>query len=73
LDLLDEATRLAPPSDPRSRPWFAIGGIDLDRLDEVLARGARRIVVVRAITEADDPADATATFARRLREAAAAD
>jgi thiamine-phosphate pyrophosphorylase len=39
----------------------------------VLARGARRIVVVRAITEADDPAAATAAFARRLREATAAD
>ena len=35
-----------------TRPWFAIGGIDLDRLDEVLAAGARRVVVVRAITGA---------------------
>lgn len=46
------------------RPWFAIGGIDETRLDEVVAAGARRIVVVRAITEADDPAAA----ARALRE-----
>src|ERR1700742_4194631 len=38
-----------------SRPWFAIGGIDLARLDEVLAAGAQRIVVVRAITDAEDP------------------
>ena len=37
------------------RPWFAIGGIDLGNLDEVLDAGARRVVVVRAITEADDP------------------
>ena len=37
------------------RPWFAIGGIDLARLPEVLAAGAERIVVVRAITEAEDP------------------
>ncbi|GGP35211.1 thiamine phosphate synthase [Saccharothrix coeruleofusca] len=37
------------------RPWFAIGGIDRERLPEVLAAGARRIVVVRAITEAEDP------------------
>ncbi|HVK24097.1 MAG TPA: thiamine phosphate synthase [Actinokineospora sp.] len=37
------------------RPWFAIGGIDLARVPEVLAAGATRIVVVRAITEADDP------------------
>ena len=37
------------------KPWFAIGGIDMERLPEVLAAGARRIVVVRAITAADDP------------------
>jgi thiamine-phosphate pyrophosphorylase len=51
-----------------ARPWFAIGGIEnLDRLDQVLARGARRVVVVRAITEADDPGAAAAAFAARLR------
>ncbi|GAA2100115.1 thiamine phosphate synthase [Actinomadura alba] len=50
------------------RPWFAIGGIDLSRLDEVFATGADRIVVVRAITEADDPAAAAAAFAHRLRQ-----
>jgi thiamine-phosphate pyrophosphorylase len=53
------------------RPWFAIGGIDLDKLDAVLAQGASRVVVVRAITQADDPAAAAAEFARRLRAAAA--
>jgi len=37
------------------RPWFAIGGIDADRMPEVLAAGATRVVVVRAITEAEDP------------------
>jgi thiamine-phosphate pyrophosphorylase len=37
------------------KPWFAIGGIDEQRLGEVLAAGARRIVVVRAITDAADP------------------
>jgi thiamine-phosphate pyrophosphorylase len=47
-----------------SRPWFAIGGIDASRLDAVLEAGASRIVVVRAITEAEDPAAA----ARALRE-----
>ncbi|MEU0932096.1 MULTISPECIES: thiamine phosphate synthase [unclassified Embleya] len=49
-----------------TRPWFAIGGIDLGNLDEVLAAGAERVVVVRAITEAADPAEATAEFVRRL-------
>ncbi|SEH50476.1 thiamine-phosphate diphosphorylase [Mycolicibacterium rutilum] len=37
------------------KPWFAIGGVDAQRLPEVLAAGARRVVVVRAITAADDP------------------
>ncbi|MEV4948330.1 thiamine phosphate synthase [Streptomyces sp. NPDC053755] len=52
----------------QERPWFAIGGIDETTLDEVLDAGARRIVVVRAITEADDPAAATARLAKRVRE-----
>jgi thiamine-phosphate pyrophosphorylase len=55
------------------RPWFAIGGIDLGNLDQVLRAGARRVVVVRAITEADDPGEAAAEFAGRLRQAAGQD
>ncbi|MDH6139127.1 thiamine-phosphate pyrophosphorylase [Kitasatospora sp. GP30] len=51
------------------RPWFAIGGIDLGNLDQVLAAGARRVVVVRAITAAEDPGAAAAELARRLRAA----
>lgn len=50
-----------------SRPWFAIGGIDEANLDQVLAAGATRIVVVRAITEADEPGAAAARLAARLR------
>jgi thiamine-phosphate pyrophosphorylase len=57
-------------SQREGRPWFAIGGIDAGNLDEVLEAGARRIVVVRAITEADDPREAAAGLARRLRDAA---
>lgn len=53
-----------------TRPWFAIGGIDAGNLDEVLDAGARRVVVVRAITEARDPAAAAASLARRIRERA---
>ena len=48
------------------RPWFAIGGIDGDRLAEVLAAGAHRIVVVRAITEAEDPEAAARELRARL-------
>lgn len=50
-----------------ARPWFAIGGIGLDNLDQVLATGARRVVVVRALTEAADPAATARAFADRLR------
>jgi thiamine-phosphate pyrophosphorylase len=52
-----------------ARPWFAIGGIDLGNLGQVLDAGARRVVVVRAITEADDPGAAAAALAARLRAA----
>ncbi|WP_287901473.1 thiamine phosphate synthase [Arthrobacter sp.] len=45
-----------------SVPWFAIGGIDHGNVAQVVEAGARRVVVVRAVTEASDPADA----ARRL-------
>jgi thiamine-phosphate pyrophosphorylase len=51
--------------DP-ARPWFAIGGISAERLGDVIAAGARRVVVVRAITEATDPGAAAASFAGRL-------
>ena len=37
------------------KPWFAIGGIDLERTPEVVRAGARRIAVVRAIRDAGDP------------------
>jgi thiamine-phosphate pyrophosphorylase len=48
-----------------AKPWFAIGGIDEERLPEVVQAGAARIVVVRAITQADAPGAA----AMRLRSA----
>ncbi|WNG88252.1 thiamine phosphate synthase [Mycobacterium sp. ITM-2016-00317] len=51
------------------KPWFAIGGIDADRLPEVLAAGARRVVVVRAITAADDPKAAARQLAGMLSSA----
>jgi thiamine-phosphate pyrophosphorylase len=46
-------------------PWFAIGGIDETNVRDVVAAGATRIAVVRAIGDADDPERA----ARVLREA----
>ncbi|WP_432543713.1 thiamine phosphate synthase [Kineococcus sp. SYSU DK002] len=47
-------------------PWFAIGGIDLSTVEQVVEAGARRVVVVRALTGADDPAAATTALLRRL-------
>lgn len=41
-------------------PFFAIGGIDSGNVQDVVAAGARRIAVVRAITEAADPQAAAA-------------
>ncbi|MGF2945523.1 thiamine phosphate synthase [Mycobacterium sp. Lab-001] len=60
LELVGTAARLGTAT-----PWFAIGGIDAQRLPDVLAAGARRIVVVRAITAAEDPRAA----AQRLKSA----
>lgn len=50
-----------------TRPWFAIGGIDERRVGEVVAAGARRAVVVRAITEAEDPAAAATALRQALQ------
>jgi thiamine-phosphate pyrophosphorylase len=47
-------------------PWFAIGGIHLGNLDDVLAAGAKRICVVSAILNAQNVAKACAEFRRRL-------
>lgn len=51
---------------PATKPWFAIGGIDEPRLADVLDAGARRVVVVRAITRAEDPRAAAATLSAAL-------
>lgn len=47
-------------------PWFAIGGINLQNLDDVLAAGARRVCVVSAILNAADIAKACVEFRKRL-------
>ena len=64
LGLVRYAAGLAAPV-----PWFAIGGISAANIDAVLTAGARRVVVVRAITEAADPAAAAAGLAARIRTA----
>ena len=47
-------------------PWFAIGGVNMQTLDAVLAAGAKRICVVSAILNAPDIARACAEFRERL-------
>jgi thiamine-phosphate pyrophosphorylase len=49
LDYVRYAARHAP------MPWFAIGGIDTNNVDEVLNAGAERVSVVRAIMQAEQP------------------
>ncbi len=61
LDLVHAAARANP-----AKAWFAIGGIDAERLPQVLDAGATRVVVVRAITGADDPRAAAARLAAAL-------
>ncbi|MGI3780835.1 MAG: thiamine phosphate synthase [Janthinobacterium lividum] len=73
LDLVRHAARVAPVGDVGSKPWFAIGGLDADNLDQVIEAGARRVVVVRAVTEASDPEAAARVLKNRLRQAWADD
>jgi thiamine-phosphate pyrophosphorylase len=52
-----------------SYPWFAIGGIDLDNVRQVIEAGASRVVVVRAIRDAADPRAAASALRAALEEA----
>lgn len=69
LELVRQAAEFAPPQDPQGKPWFAIGGVDEHTIDDVIAAGARRVVVVRAITKASDAEAAAKTLSSKLREA----
>lgn len=61
LDLIRYVAELAP-----AKPWFAIGGIESGTLGEVLDAGASRIVVVRAICQAENPERAARELKARL-------
>ena len=67
-DLVRFTATVQPPGDPGSKPWFASGGIDEDTIDDVLAAGARRVWVTRAITRAADAEAAARRLSRKLRE-----
>lgn len=59
LDLVREAATRAPAfAEPRSTPWFAVGGITPDNVDQVLDAGARRIAVGHGVTGSTTPSEA---------------
>lgn len=67
LDLVRTVAEFAPVAD--SKPWFAGGGVTPDNLDEVLAAGARRVLVSTALVAADDPHAVARDLKDRLRRA----
>jgi thiamine-phosphate pyrophosphorylase len=73
LDLVRYAAGKAPVAEISSKPWFAIGGISRENIDEVIEAGARRVCVVRAITQAADPERAARELHTRLQAAWHAD
>jgi thiamine-phosphate pyrophosphorylase len=64
MGLVDLAAREA------DLPWFAIGGVDTENVAEVVAAGARRIVVVRAIRDAPNPEATARTLKAALTQEA---
>jgi thiamine-phosphate pyrophosphorylase len=60
LELIAHAAQAA------TLPWFAIGGIDESNVEQVIAAGAKRVCVVRAIRDAADPRAAAEALATAL-------
>ena len=57
---------VASAGEATGLPWFAIGGIGLENLDEVLVAGARRVAVSSAVVRAEFPRQATTAIRQRL-------
>jgi thiamine-phosphate diphosphorylase len=64
---------LAEAAEAGDQPWFAIGGIDTDNAQQVVAAGAERICVVRAIRDASDPKAAASSLFSAVDPAARAE
>ena len=60
---LDYASKL---SRDASIPWFAIGGINLSNLDEILSKGVKKVAVSDAIITSEDPFKTTQEFLKKL-------
>jgi thiamine-phosphate pyrophosphorylase len=53
-------------ADETTLPWFAIGGIDQDTIDDALEAGATRVAVSSAILKADRPREAAKALRAKL-------
>lgn len=73
LPLIRHAAEKAPQHDPKSKPWFAVGGITIESLPAVIRGGAMRAAVGGAITRASNPEAAAMQLKDILREAWNAD
>ena len=59
-----------PQGGPGGRPWFVTGGVTPQTVPDMAAAGARRFVVVRYLTESDDPEAAARTLSKVIDESA---
>ncbi len=50
-------------------PWFAIGGINVQNVGQVMAAGARRVAIGSAIVDAPDPGQAAQELLAELQKA----
>lgn len=73
LELASEANTLAPVGSLASKPWYAAGEFDRERLEEAIGVGVRRIAVRDTLTRADDPHRTALQLSQRLREVWATD
>ncbi len=69
---IDYVQAAAAATNQAPLPWFAIGGIDSSNIGDVTRAGATRVVVVRAIRDAADPAAAAAGLRSAIESTVAA-
>ncbi|MCH4249357.1 MAG: thiamine phosphate synthase [Microbacteriaceae bacterium] len=65
IEVVHEVAKLAAATRPE-RPWFAIGGVNLHTVGELVSVGVRRVAVVRAVGDATDPEAAAAAIKAAL-------
>lgn len=73
LDLAAAAAAAAPVGALDSKPWYAAGEFDADRLEAAIAIGVRRVAVRTTLTRADDPRRTALRLSQRLRAVWSAD